>query len=1420
MLKKTLNTIIILLLLYGISLADNEAIWGDYKIKGENGYSSSKGRAIIYVRQDDTWVINKIITAKDGEKNDQFGYSVAIHNDFAVVGAIGEDSNADSCEYYGAAYIFQKDGNTWVQILKIVADDRGTNDYFGCDVSIFNEHIIVGAYRHDGNNSQNYYYGAAYIFKKEGNNWRQIKKLKDNSPNQSDYFGHAVAINDTHAVVGAYGDDRAGSNLGAIYIYLNQNDEWNKSIKIDGSVTYFGKYVTLIDNVIIVKNYSDIEFYYPLFNTISGYIKTPQNQPQVGVSITFTNEGGSTSTDKYGYFTHEVPIGWSGIAKPEQAGYKFSPSSLIFHDIMDNAFDQHFTAQRLTITGYIKDKDNNPVPNVRLLFSNHAGETKTDAKGYYIHNVDYRWTGTITPQLAGVDFAPELHTYSDITDNQHTQNFISTPRLYHISGYITDVNQQPLQGTRVCDGETCVESNGEGYYEFIVPYMHELTVIPEKKGYSFSPEPITYTQISEDKTETHFTATIHQYVISGSIQDPDQQVIPGTKIKVNDGEEWIELDDQGQFKLEKPFGWQGILFPEKIGYAFNPQALTVSSLSKDMPDNHITGDRLRIPITGHVNNGNDPIENVRIKFSELGICTTNSNGDYRFDVPYGWSGKVEIFKLNYDFVPVTKSFDNVTVADVLDFVAYEGSHSALMAYPDYHEIPCETGSINVSVYATPDDLQWNFDSSQSWVHMTAQGQQLSITYDKNPETTNREATILIQAKDATNSPQQITIIQAGTPIPQPGPGWDLTFQPEHFQYQQLITAIVQDDQGDALESSNSLLAAFCDNELRGVASPIETSFGVRFFMQVFSNEPSDEEIQFMFYDTARNEMNVNIKYPITFSHTTSLGHVMSPHCLTVSDYFVRMALNRQWNWVSINAINQDMSVNHVLASIGDKGIRAIQKGFSEYVPKYKKWMGDLETIDPLSMILIKTTDPVIFEFSGNALDLPNTPIALTTGWNRLAYLPSEEMPIKNALQSINGNALKISGQHGFAEYVEGHGWYGSLQVMYPNRGYLIRMQNEDILYYPKNITKRARTRSLRQKYATSANGWSFDPSQFEHQATITAIVVIDQQDMGSSGDSLVAFSEDECRGIAKPVETPEGIRYFLQIWSNDNDLIQFKFFDASDEKVYELTQTFEFKPNLSKGNVMSPERLDNGQSILCDLDVSKFQYQGTIIANVTKDGAILNHMGDHLMAQLNDECRGFAEPIETPYGKRYFLHVWGNSAAQMEYHFYHGDTDTQYTLPDPLNYTPNIELGSVENPIPLEISSSNCDQCEQELEILKQKLSATKQTLSQTEQSLSHALTDLNIAQSEIAQQQEVIDQLTIHHNLLIGYTMDVSPGWYLMSGPNTIAYPKTVPDNCIQVMYIYADNRYEMVDYFPPRQGVWVKFVEDCQFTIEGNLE
>ncbi len=117
--------------------------------------------------------------------------------------------------------------NDYEQLQKIAASDRASSDYFGCAVSISGSYAIVGAYQesHDatgGNLATNA--GAAYIYKRTGSSWTQIKKLVASDRAAGDYFGYSVSISDSIAVVGA-------PNNSAVYIYSkNQggSDAWGQ----------------------------------------------------------------------------------------------------------------------------------------------------------------------------------------------------------------------------------------------------------------------------------------------------------------------------------------------------------------------------------------------------------------------------------------------------------------------------------------------------------------------------------------------------------------------------------------------------------------------------------------------------------------------------------------------------------------------------------------------------------------------------------------------------------------------------------------------------------------------------------------------------------------------------------------------------------------------------------------------------------------------------------------------------------------------------------------------------------------------------------------------------------------------------------------------------------------------------------------
>jgi len=98
------------------------------------------------------------ITASDGADGDIFGRSVSISGDYAIVGAFWDDDNGiDS----GSAYIFKRSGTSWAEEAKLTASDGAAIDQFGWSVSISGEYAIVGAHLDDDNGADS---GSAYIF--------------------------------------------------------------------------------------------------------------------------------------------------------------------------------------------------------------------------------------------------------------------------------------------------------------------------------------------------------------------------------------------------------------------------------------------------------------------------------------------------------------------------------------------------------------------------------------------------------------------------------------------------------------------------------------------------------------------------------------------------------------------------------------------------------------------------------------------------------------------------------------------------------------------------------------------------------------------------------------------------------------------------------------------------------------------------------------------------------------------------------------------------------------------------------------------------------------------------------------------------------------------------------------------------------
>jgi len=198
------------------------------------------------------WVEQVKLTASDGAVGDEFGNSVSISGDYALVGAWGDDDNGGNA---GSAYVFHYDGSTWVEQTKLSANDGRGSDFFGQSVSISGDYALVGAWGDEAN------VGAAYIFHYDGSTWVEQTKLSASDGAAFDNFGVSVSISGDYCIIGATGDDDIETSAGSAYVFMRNGTTWVEETKLTsnewGWYNYFGASVSISGDYAIVGNYVD-----------------------------------------------------------------------------------------------------------------------------------------------------------------------------------------------------------------------------------------------------------------------------------------------------------------------------------------------------------------------------------------------------------------------------------------------------------------------------------------------------------------------------------------------------------------------------------------------------------------------------------------------------------------------------------------------------------------------------------------------------------------------------------------------------------------------------------------------------------------------------------------------------------------------------------------------------------------------------------------------------------------------------------------------------------------------------------------------------------------------------------------------------------------------------------------------------------
>ncbi|GEM_PF-5263495 len=232
-------------------------VFGDFMIVGapsDNENDVLAGAAYLVDLVSGTQIkLNPI----DVDGGDQFGFSVAIGSDYAIVGApFDRDLGFEN----GAVYIFEVPSGTLLHTIR-----GNPTSEFGYDVDIDGSIAIIGA-REQGSGGEAYLYNAM--------SGSLLFTLPVQSAFGFDEFGHGVSIDDSAGIacVGAPGEFIPGvdARIGAVHLFDLSNGAHLRTLTppLDRS-SEFGACVDIRDSLVLVGAPKAPDF---LSDTGAGYL--------------------------------------------------------------------------------------------------------------------------------------------------------------------------------------------------------------------------------------------------------------------------------------------------------------------------------------------------------------------------------------------------------------------------------------------------------------------------------------------------------------------------------------------------------------------------------------------------------------------------------------------------------------------------------------------------------------------------------------------------------------------------------------------------------------------------------------------------------------------------------------------------------------------------------------------------------------------------------------------------------------------------------------------------------------------------------------------------------------------------------------------------------------------------------------------
>lgn len=394
--------------------------------------------------------------------------------------------------------------------------------------------------------------------------------------------------------------------------------------------------------------------------------------------------------------------------------------------------------------------------------------------------------------------------------------------------------------------------------------------------------------------------------------------------------------------------------------------------------------------------------------------------------------------------------------------------------------------------------------------------------------------------------------------------------------------------GTASEDVYDRIWAFSGDECRGFTNIVydETMDRYLAYLTVYSNTYSGEDIQFHVWDRTGCVEYWQTDTSFAFLDGAIHGSPTNPLMVNATGEISQdIAYPDGFYWFSMNV---DSDINDELNTLFDglsfdAGDRIIshEDGFAIYSDVTSSWSGTLTELELGKGYIADFSNENLLHYIGLEVWPDTVEIPVHGGWTWLGYLPNRNMNVNVSLASLTPSTEDlIKDQTAFAQYIPQYGWIGSMDRMFPNRGYKLKLTNPDTLTYPNPNSLRFLGEAEEELFEFPEDSLPSDPwvlqDEYKYPNTMNVIALIESDTFGlnDSYDMVAALVNGEVHGTARPVYVPQldAHRVFLTIAGDGSgeEMIELRIWDNDEEKIYKGSELLDFAIDDIIGNILQP----------------------------------------------------------------------------------------------------------------------------------------------------------------------------------------------------------------------------------------------------------